>query len=235
MPTEANARNITLPEYSQRHSLEQYRRFLTSDIRILDNLLSDLIHRRPNSDQRRTTARAVASRIRDRAEILRTILEDEEPLLVPRTESTADEAGGADAELSDTQLDPQSFRDTLFDSEDSESEITTDPQDISFVFDQLGDTSVSAFRAAIRDEAVELTVIDLNEQYPGHRLPTSVDNFHDFPEVPTCTTRSAPLRPQVDSIVRRHYSSVFNCTYEAFSEQVRLRLALRRSRTRQHE
>jgi hypothetical protein len=183
-----------LSDSTSRNSIEQYRRLITSDVGILDTLLLDIIRRRPFQTQRRNTARAVTTRLSQRTEILRHLLRE-------RT---------VEQETS-TQTDT-----TLTDSDTTDSESSR-----NFQFEQLGDTSVAAFRAAIRAEAVVLAVADL---LLLGTISAEISNFHDL------ASSSSPDRLIVDTILRRHYSSVLHCRYSSFSEQVRLSLALRRSR-----
>jgi fumarate hydratase class II len=126
--------NTTVNQVSQdisstanRIALEEHRRFITTDAGIINTLLQDLIQQRPFSSQRRTTARAVAIRLAQRAADLRILLQEPNSLL--------------------PEID--------IPEEPSDDDSTATEQ-----YEQLGDTSVAAFRAAIRQEAVELTVSD---------------------------------------------------------------------------
>jgi hypothetical protein len=187
---------------SNRNLLEENRRFITTDVVILDTLLFDLINQRAFPTQRRNTARAVATRLRERAEALRLLLrESGSTLPVPDT---------IESVIHTTNSDSDSYE-------------TASSQ--HFHSEQLGDTSVAAFRAAIRAEAVELAVNDL---IVLGNIGADISNFHDL-EDPTLTPTSNN-RLIVESVLRRHFSSVLLCRYSSFSELVRLVLALRRSR-----
>jgi hypothetical protein len=190
-----NPNKLSVQELStteNRRSLEEYRRFITTDSGILNTLLLDLIHQRPYPHQRRTTARAVSLRLLQRAEDLSLLLQTHDSSL--------------------TTIDMP--------EESTDNDSTATEQ-----FEQLGDTSVNAFRAAIRREAVDLAVFDL-ESLGNISVETS--NFRDSDVVSPSTDRFI-----VDSILRRHWSTVLHCNLESFSEQVRLSLALRRNR--EHE
>jgi hypothetical protein len=125
-----NPNKLSVQELStteNRRSLEEYRRFITTDSGILNTLLLDLIHQRAYPHQRRTTARAVSLRLLQRAEDLSVLLQTHNS--------------------SFSRIDvPNKF----FDNNSTATK----------QFEQLGDTSVDAFRAAIRREAVELAVFD---------------------------------------------------------------------------
>jgi hypothetical protein len=73
-----------------RRSIEEARRHLTTDVHSLNTLLLDVIHRRPFLELRRTTARAIATRIRDKAEGLRVLLLDPIQSNLPSNSSTTD-------------------------------------------------------------------------------------------------------------------------------------------------
>jgi hypothetical protein len=94
-----------------------------------------------------------------------------------------------------------------------------------------GVTTVTAFRLGIRTEAVGLAVAEIEEHIARADLPVALlVYFHDNVGG-TAEQVESIARRQVDRVITLFYSPVFDCSREHFAEQVRIGLALLRTRT----
>jgi hypothetical protein len=189
-------------------NLEEYRRYITCDTALLNTQLLDLIQSTGPTrliQSRYNTARAVTTRLRDRSESLRLLLGGD-PTGIPSRQTSSDVSHPEDLTQQETESD-------------SGSEFSENAQEVL-----VGPTSVSAFRTALRSEAVQLAVDELTRNYSSSSLSLDIDDFHDL------GFTNSSVRPQVQTTIQAYHSVVFGCSLASFTEQVRLNLALQRDR-----